>query len=81
MLLNLDLLQRQKSQSFPRNLALETFGELLIVFSTKVNMLHLGPKVLSSASDKAKIFAKIFSKNSNFENAGISLFTCFPFYN
>ena len=31
-----------------------------------------GPEVLSSASDKAKLFAKNFSKNSN-------LFTCFAF--
>ena len=31
---------RKKSPSLPRNLALGTFGELLIVFSTKVNLLY-----------------------------------------
>ena len=38
---NLHMLLKQKSPSLPRNLALGTFGELLIVFSTKVNLLHL----------------------------------------
>ena len=31
------------------------------------------PEVLSSASDKTKLFAKIFSKNSNLDDSGISL--------
>ena len=35
------MLLKQKSPSLPRNLALGTFGELLIVFSTKVNLLFL----------------------------------------
>ena len=35
--------------------------------------LFNGRWVLSSASDKAKLFAKIFSKNSNLEHSGISL--------
>ena len=35
------MLIKQKSPSFPRNLALGTFGELPIVFSTKVNLLYL----------------------------------------
>ena len=35
--------------------------------------LFNGPEVLSSASDKAKLFAKNFSKNSNFDDSGISL--------
>ena len=34
--------------------------------------LFIGPEVLSSASDKAKLFAKKFSKNSNFDDSGIS---------
>ena len=38
---NLHMLIKQKSQSFFRNLALKTFGELLIVFSTNVNLLYL----------------------------------------
>ena len=32
-----------------------------------------GPEVLSSASDKAKLFAKNFCKNSNLDDLGISL--------
>ena len=35
--------------------------------------LFNGPEVLSSASDKAKLFAKIFSMNSNLDDSGISL--------
>ena len=35
--------------------------------------LFNGPEVLSSASDKAKLFAKNFSKNSNLDYSGISL--------
>ena len=38
---NLHMLIKQKSPSLPRNLAVGTFGELLIVFSTKVNLLYL----------------------------------------
>ena len=38
---NLHMLIKQKSLLLPRNLALVTFGELLIVFSTKVNLLYL----------------------------------------
>ena len=53
---------KQKSLSLPGNLALGTFGEFLVVFSTKVNLLHLvyllwnSPEALSSASDKAKFY-------------------------
>ena len=39
--------------------------------------LFIGPEVLSSACDKAKLFTKNFSKNSNLDNSGISL-TIFP---
>ena len=35
--------------------------------------LFNGPAVLSSASDKAKLFAKNFSKNSNLDDSGFSL--------
>ena len=38
---NLDRLIKQKSPSLPRRLTLGTFGELLILFSTKVNLLQL----------------------------------------
>ena len=49
--------------------------------------LFNGPQVLSSASDKAKLFAENFFKNSNLDDSGISLpvfpfcFPCFPFLN
>ena len=50
----------------PRNLALVTFGKLLIGFLSKsksaISLLFNGPEVLSSASDKAKLFAENFSK-------------------
>ena len=38
---NLHMLIKQKNPLLPRNLALVTSGELLIVFSTKVNVLYL----------------------------------------
>ena len=55
----------------------ETFGELLIALSTKVNLLYFlylinGQEVLSSPSDKAKFFTEYFSKNSNLDDSGIS---------
>ena len=69
------MLIKQKSLSLPRNLALETFGELLLVFSTKVNLLYL---LFSMARrccflDKAKFFIKNFSKNSSLDDSGIFL--------
>ena len=38
-----------------------------------ISPLFNGPDVLSSASDKAKLFAKNFSKNSDLDDSGISL--------
>ena len=38
-----------------------------------IHPLFNGPEVLSSAYDKAKLFAKNFSKNSNLDDSGISL--------
>ena len=71
------MLIKQKSPLLPRNLALGTSGELLIAFSTKVNLLYLcysmAQSWLSSASDKAKLFAKNFSMNFNLDDSGISL--------
>ena len=44
------------------------------MFSAKVNLPPLnGPVVLSSASDKAKLLAKNFPKNSNLVDSGTSL--------
>ena len=45
-----------------------TFRELLIMFSTKVNLC-----LLYVISDEAKLFAQNFSKNSNLSNSVISL--------
>ena len=71
------ILIKQKSPSFSRNLALRTFGELLIMFSKKVNLLNSSiqkpAEVLSSAFDKAKLFAENFSKNSNLDDSGMFL--------
>ena len=50
-----------------------TFGKLVIVFSTKINLLPNDPELLSSASDNAKLPAENFSKNFNLDNSGISL--------
>ena len=66
---------KQKSPLLPRNLALMTSSELLIMLSTKVNLLYLLFKrleVLSSAYDKAKLFAENFSLNSNLDDSGVS---------
>ena len=38
-----------------------------------ITPLFNGPEVLSSVSDKAKLFAENFSKNSNLDDSGISL--------
>ena len=69
----------QKSPSLPQNLVFKTFCKLLIVFSTKVNVrygipsLFNGPEVLSSASDKANLFAQNFPNNPNLDDSFISL--------
>ena len=68
------MLIKQKCLSLPRNLPPGTFGELLMVFSTNINLpLFNGPGELSSASDKAKLFATNFYKNTNLNDLGISL--------
>ena len=58
-------------------MALGTFGELLIVFSIKVNLLYFlystNQRCCLLASDKAKLFAKNFSKSSNLDDSGFSL--------
>ena len=38
-----------------------------------IHPLFKGPKVLPSASDKAKLFSEHFSKNSSLDDPGISL--------
>ena len=53
------------------------FGKLLIVLFNKgrsaLPLLVTGLEVLPSASNKAKLFAKDFAKNSNLSDSGISL--------
>ena len=85
---NLHMLIKQKSPLLPRNLALVTSGELLIVFSTKVNLLYL----LYSTAWRCCLlhlikqncllktflnnFSKLFAENSNLIfliDSGISL--------
>ena len=56
---NLHMLIKQRSASLPRNLALGTFCS--------------SPEMLSSAPDKAKLFAENLSKISNIDDSGISL--------
>ena len=76
-LANLYILIKQKSLSLYRNVALWTFGKLLIMFSTRVNLLHIllfnGPDLLPSAPDKAKLLTKNFSGSSYLHDSDISL--------
>ena len=48
-------------------------NSVLNMGKSAVPPLFNGPEVLSSASDKAKLFAENFSKNSNLGDSGISL--------
>ena len=54
---------------------------VLIKGKSAIPPLFNGPEVFSSVSDKAKLFGKNFSKNSNFDDLGIYLFTCFSLQN
>ena len=47
--------------------------ELLIVFSTNVNLKYLLYLMDLRCSDRAKLFSKIFFKNSNLNESGIFL--------
>ena len=67
------MLIKQKSLSLLRDLALRTFSDLPIMFSTKVSLLYLLYLMASSASDKVKLFAENFSKNSNLDDSDMSL--------
>ena len=71
------MLIKQKSPLLPRNLALETFGRLLRVFSTKVNLLYL---LYSTAQRccllhliKQNCLLKKKFMNSNLDDSGIPL--------
>ena len=71
------LIKQESITSLSRKLALGTFGELPIVFSTKVNLLYLLYSMIWRcclfASGKTKLFAKSFSKNSNLDDSAIFL--------
>ena len=51
----------------------KTANSVLNKGKSTIPPLFNGPEVLSSASDKAKLFAENFSKNSNLDDSGISL--------
>ena len=73
---NLHMLIKQMSPLLSRNLALVTFGEMLIVFSTKVNLLYLLLlEVLPSASDKAKLQKTILRTLILMTHASLYLFS------
>ena len=72
---------KTNSPSLPRNVALRTFHELLIVLSkvkSAIPPLFNDLDLLSSASDKAKLFAENSSRNSNLDDLVVSL-PVFPF--
>ena len=73
----LAMLIKQKSPLLPRNLALVTSGRLLIVFSTKVNLLYLlyltGRRCCLLHLIKQNCLLKDFSLNSNLDDSGVSL--------
>ena len=71
------MLIKQKSPSLPRSLVLLTFGELPIVFSTKVNLLYLfysaAQRCYLLPPIKQYCLLKTFAKNSNLDHSDISL--------
>ena len=67
---------KRKSLSLLRNLAVKAdlwqiANSVLNKGKSAVSPLFNGPEVLSSASDKAKLFAKNFHRNSNFDDSDI----------
>ena len=73
---NLHILLKQKSIIFQKLGSWDFWriaNSVLNKAKSAIPPLFNGPEVLSSASDKAKLFAKNFSKNSNLDDSGISL--------
>ena len=67
---------KRKSLSLLTNLAVKAdlwqiANSVLNKAKSAVSPLFNGPEVLSSASDKAKLFAKNFHRNSNFDDSDI----------
>ena len=67
------MLLKQKSPSLPRNLALRQSANSVLNKSNSSILPIFIVKVLSSASDKTKLFVKNFCNYSNLDNSGISL--------
>ena len=68
---------KTKESIFSQKLGTQDFWQIAKSVLSKdisaIPPLFNSPKVLSSASDKAKSFAKNFPKNSNLDDLGISL--------
>ena len=65
------MLLKQKCPSLPGNFWRIAYS-VLSKSKSAIPPLFNGPEVLPSASDKAKLFAKKFPKNSNLDDCGIS---------
>ena len=74
---NLHTLIKQKGSITSKKLGSQDFWQNAnsVLKKDKSTIPHLfnGPEVLSSASDKAKLFAGNVSKNSNLDDSGMSL--------
>ena len=70
---NLHVLKEQKTPWLLRNLYFWWIANSVNKTKSAVPPLFKCSEVLSSASDKAKFFAKNFSKNSNLDDSGICL--------
>ena len=66
---NLDMLVKQKSPSLPKNIALRTFSELLIVFLTKVYLYKSIPPLFNGL----EVLPFASSENFNLDHSDISL--------
>ena len=74
------MLIKQKSPLLPRNCSRDFWqnaNSVLNKCKSAVPLLFSGLELLSSAYDKAKLFAENFPKNSDLDDSGISLFV-FP---
>ena len=70
------MLIKQKNPSLHKNVALGTrriANNILNEGKSAIPLLFNGTQVLSSASDKAKLFGKNFSKNSYLDDSGTAL--------
>ena len=67
------LKQKSTSQKLGSREFLRIANSVLNKGISAISPLFNGPEVLSSASDKAKLFAKNFSNNSYLNNSGISV--------